>query len=136
MEITPVMLIAEPLGQSIERLSDKQGRYDLTVILHSINICPQLWIAIVQELPKEFIEPVTAENVWKPASSFALLRRFHRVWPACVTLVCDLVCAKCASGVRHGVFPVGLLVSKGAFRTIIAALQSRMYWTASGFPPT
>ena len=92
MEIAPIVLIVEPTDQTVVWNTDRQGRLDLSAIAQAINICPKLRVAIIQQIPQQFVEPVIAENVWNTASSFAFLRGFHGVG-----LVCDVVCGRCVA---------------------------------------
>ena len=70
------MLIAEPGDQAVERRADIQGGV-LSIITYAVNICAKLRIAIIQQIPEQFFEPVIAENVRN--SAFSFFRSFHCV---------------------------------------------------------
>ena len=51
METASTMLIAKPVHQVAEWVTDKQGRFDFLAVMHSIDVGPESRITVVQELP-------------------------------------------------------------------------------------
>ena len=51
METASTMLIAKPVHQVAEWVTDKQGRFDFLAVVHAIDVGPESRIAVVQELP-------------------------------------------------------------------------------------